>query len=218
MSPSRFVDRRDAGRQLAAALSGRLDPATVVLGLPRGGVPVAGEVARAAGLPLDVLVVRKLGAPHQPELAIGAVASGGVRVLNDDVLARVRDPEGAVRDATLRELPELRRRDRAYRGGAPPVAVTGRPVLVVDDGLATGATARAAVRSVRALGAARVDVAVPVGAPEVCAALAGDADDVLCLLRPERLRGVGAWYDDFAQTTDDEVRDALRPPVDRPGR
>lgn len=210
MALRRFRDRSDAGRRLAERLAGRLSPDTLVLGLPRGGVPVAAEAARAAGLPLDVLVVRKLGAPEQPELAIGAIATGEIQVLNADVLATVRDPNRAMHDALARELPELRRRELDYRGDRPPAPVAGRPVLIVDDGLATGATARVAVRAVRALGASRVDVAVPVGAPDVYATLAQDADDVLCLLQPDRLRGVGAWYDDFAQTTDEEVRRALQ--------
>jgi len=210
MALRRFRDRSDAGRRLAARLSGRLSSDTLVLGLPRGGVPVAAEVARAAGLPLDVLVVRKLGAPGQPELAIGAIATGEIQVLNADVLATVGDPNRAMHDALARELPELRRREQAYRGDRPPAPVAGRPVLIIDDGLATGATARAAIRAVRVRGATRVDVAVPVGAPEICATIARDADDILCLLQPDRLGGVGAWYDDFGQTTDGEVHRALQ--------
>ena len=204
-----FLDRPDAGRALAAAVAGRWDDA-VVLGLPRGGVPVAAEVAAALRAPLDVFVVRKLGLPAHPELAMGAIATGGVRVLNDAVLSRSGVPAHVVDEVAARELVELQRREGAYRGDRPPVDVRGRTAVLVDDGLATGATVHAAVLAVRAAGPARVVVAVPVGSPEACRRLSGVADEVVCPHAPEHFRAVGEHYRDFTQTTDDEVRAALR--------
>lgn len=204
-----YVDRRDAGRRLARELAGRIPPDAVVLGLARGGVPVAAEVARATGRPLDALVVRKLGVPGHEELAMGAIAGDGTRVLNPAVLQALPDPARAVAGVAAREHRELRRREAAYRAGRPALPVDGRTVVLVDDGLATGASMRVAVRAVRERGARAVLVAVPVGAPDACAALEDEAEALVCPLRPTPLRGVGAWYRDFAQTTDDEVRALL---------
>lgn len=208
--PPAFVDRAQAGRVLADSVRDRLpawpEPA-LVLGLPRGGVPVASEVARALGLPLDVLVVRKLGLPGQEELAMGAVASGGVRVLNPDVV-HYAGPE-ALEAATARERRRVEERELLFRGDRGPLALTGRCALLVDDGLATGATMRAAVQAARLLGAARVVVAVPVGAAESLALLRREADEVICPLVPPSFTAVGSWYEAFPQTEDDEVRALL---------
>lgn len=205
-----FDDRRDAGRALLGAVRAEKPDDPIVLALPRGGVPVAGEVARGLGAPIDVLIVRKLGAPSQPELAVGAIASGGARVLNDDLIGRVPGltPE-ALEETIVRETVELERRERAYRGDRPFPELGGRTVLIVDDGLATGATMRAAVAAVREQGPARIVVAVPVGSPEAVRALAREADRVICLEAPPGFRAVGQFYTDFAQTSDDEVRDVL---------
>jgi predicted phosphoribosyltransferase len=181
----------------------------VVLALPRGGVPVAYEVARALVAPLDVFVVRKLGLPGHPELAMGAIASGGVRVLNEDVLESVVVSQPAIDAVTRTEQLELERRERAYRDGRPPVPIEGRILILVDDGLATGSTMRAAVLAVRRLHPARVVVAVPVGAWQTCQALGEVADEVVCPFTPEPFRAVGLWYADFSQTTDEEVRQLL---------
>ena len=208
--PLRFTDRRHAGAVLARHLqhlAGRHD--LVVLALPRGGVPVANEVARALGAPMDVFVVRKLGMPGHPELAMGAIASGGVRVMNEEVFTWYRPSAAAIEAVTRTELTELERRERAYRDGRPPVPIEGRTVILIDDGLATGSTMRAAVLAIRRLRPARVVVAVPVGAPETCEALRAIADDVVCALMPEPFSAVGLWYIDFSQTTDDEVRQLL---------
>ena len=179
------------------------------LALPRGGVPVAYEVARALGAPMDVFVVRKLGIPGHPELAMGAIASGGVRVMNEDVLTWYRPSAAAVEAVTRAELTELERREGAYRDGRPPLPIEGRTVILVDDGLATGSTMRAAVLAIRRLRPARVVLAVPVGARETCEALRAIADEVVCALMPEPFSAVGLWYIDFSQTTDDEVRHLL---------
>lgn len=206
----RFSDRHQAGNVLARSLeqfAGRKD--VVVLGLPRGGVPVAFEVARALHAPLDVCVVRKLGLPMHSELATGAIASGGVRVLNEDVIAGYRPSEEAIDAVTRAEEVELARRESAYRGTRPAIPMEGRVVIIVDDGLATGATMRAAVLATRRLKPSRIVVAVPVGAPETCQALRAIADDVVCVLMPEYFEAVGLWYEDFGQTTDDEVRQLL---------
>src|SRR4051794_14905418 len=211
---ARFTDRRDAGRALGAALVERLGeaPAVVVLGLPRGGVVVAAEVAAALGAPLDVVAVRKLGLPWQPELAMGAIAAAGdavEAVRSEQVLARADVDPASFEEVRQRELTELRRRERAYRGDRPPPELTGRTVVVVDDGLATGATMRAAVAAVRRSQPARVVVAVPVGSPHTCADLEPIADDVVCLWAPGDFRSVGQGYADFGPASDDEVRGAL---------
>lgn len=204
--PRIFADRADAGRALARALvsfSGASD--AIVLGLPRGGVPVASEIAHALGLPLDVLVVRKLGLPWQPELAMGAIASGGAIVLNKDVLRYASGREDLVEQVKHRELAELERRELEFRGTRPPLPVAGCTAIVVDDGLATGATMEAAVRALRSLGAARVVVAVPVASPEARDRIAPLADEVVCLETPRYFSAVGQWYMDFEQTSDSEV-------------
>jgi len=206
----RFRDRREAGRELAARLAdyaGR--PDVVVLALPRGGVPVAFEVAQRLGAPLDVFVVRKLGVPGHEELAMGAIASGGVRVLNEDVVRALGIPDEVVERVTAREQEELARRERLYRGARPPLAVEGRTVVLVDDGLATGATMRAAVQALRRAGAARIVVGVPVAAPDSCAALRGEVDDLVCVEIPPLFFAVGQAYEDFSPTSDDEVRELL---------
>jgi putative phosphoribosyl transferase len=212
MGSRRFADRRAAGRALGERLAGSVSGDAVVLGLPRGGVVVAAEVASVLDAPLDVLVVRKLGLPWQPELAMGAIAGVGdaietVRV--ESVLAAVDVPPAAFEEVRQRELTELQRREAAYRGGRPPVPLAGRPVIVVDDGLATGATMRAAVLALRRQAPLGITVAVPVGSPRACDALAADVDDMLCLLAPQSFRAVGQAYTDFAETTDEEVRAAL---------
>ena len=208
--PRPYRDRADAGARLAehlAAYAGRAD--VVVLGLPRGGVPVAAQVARALRAPLDVFCVRKLGVPGDEELAMGAIATGGVVVVNERVVSELGVPQQILSEVTAAERDELERQERAYRGDGPPVALAGRTVLIVDDGLATGATMRAAVRAVRAAGPGRVVVAVPVAAAETCRSLEADADEVVCPLAPEGFRSVGGWYDDFSSTSDDEVRRCL---------
>ena len=205
-----FADRRQAGAALADRLghhAGRTD--VVVLALPRGGVPVGAEVARALNAPLDVFVVRKLGLPGQPELAMGAIASGGVRVMNREVLDSIDVPQAAIDRVTRDEQAELERRELEYRAGRPPVPIEGRVVILVDDGLATGSSMRAAVLAVRRRHPSRVVVAVPVGARETCVELEELADEVVCAFTPELFRAVGLWYADFSQTTDAEVRQLL---------
>jgi predicted phosphoribosyltransferase len=205
-----FQDRREAGRVLASRLgryAGR--PDVLVLALPRGGVPVAFEVARALGAPLDVFLVRKLGVPGHEEVALGAIASGGVRVLNHDLLQRLGISVPTLEALTAREQAELRRRELAYRGSRPREPVAGRTVILVDDGLATGASMKAAVSALRRDGPAGIVVAVPVAAPEVCDEFRADVEDVVCAATPERFMAVGAWYADFSQTTDEEVRRLL---------
>lgn len=207
----RFEDRRAAGVELAGRLQrfkGRGD--VVVLALPRGGVPVAYEVARALGAPLDVFLVRKLGVPGHEELAMGAIASGGVRVLNEDVVSWYRIPIAVIDRVSREEQQELERREKTYREDRPPVELTGRIVLLVDDGLATGSSMRAAVEAVRAHAPARIVVAVPVGAADTCRDLADLADEAICLQVPEPFSAVGQWYRDFSQTADDEVRRLLQ--------
>jgi putative phosphoribosyl transferase len=206
----RFADRRDAGRRLAARLEryrGRDD--VVVLGLPRGGVPVAAEVAAALDAPLDVFVVRKLGVPGHEELAMGAIASGGVGVLNDDVVRSVGVREDELRAVAARERETLEAQERAYRGDAPGVDVHGRTVILVDDGLATGATMRAGIRALRGLGAAAIVVAVPTAPRETCEALTREVEDVVCASTPEPFTAVGIWYRDFRPVSDEQVRELL---------
>lgn len=211
MRPLRFADRVEAGRALAdrllEAFGGRDD--VVVLGLPRGGVPVAAEVARTLRAPLDVLMVRKLGAPGQAELAIGAIAEDGVRLVNEDVLLSLGLGLDAIDRVVAEEQPELERRLRAYRGNRAAVSVAGRTVILVDDGLATGASMEAACRAVAARGAARLIVAVPVAAREACNRLRALAHEVVAVATPSPFWAVGVWYVDFTQTTDEQVVDAL---------
>jgi putative phosphoribosyl transferase len=206
----RFRDRTEAGKILGRSLerlSGRDD--VVVLGLPRGGVPVALEVARALGAPLDIFVVRKLGVPGHEEYAMGAIASGGVRVLNEGAVRGLSIPEGLIERVAERERRELERRERLYRGARPALDVEGRVAVLVDDGLATGASMRAAIGALRKRDPARIVVAVPVGSAETCAQLRREADEVVCPLVPLNFQAVGLWYDDFSQTTDAEVQAAL---------
>jgi putative phosphoribosyl transferase len=204
-----FVDRVDAGRRLGERLGHLRAEAPVVVGLPRGGVPVAFEVARALGAPLDVIVVRKLGVPFQPELAMGAIGEGGVRVLNDEIVRLARVKPGELAHVEARERVELERRVRRFRGDRPRVPLAGRTVVVVDDGIATGSTARAACRVARAHGAARVVLAVPVAPTEWTARIGAAADEFVCLTTPEPFWSVGQWYRDFGQTSDDEVATLL---------
>jgi predicted phosphoribosyltransferase len=203
-------DRVDAGRRLAeklTAYAGRQD--VLVLALPRGGVPVGYEAARALGLPLDVFVVRKLGVPGHEELAMGAIASGGAWVLNEELVRTLAVPEQLMRSVVAREQRELVRRERLYRGNRPPLDVRGRTVILVDDGLATGSTMRAAIAALRRLEPARLVVAVPTAAPSTCDEIGSEVDECVCLLTPEPFYAVGIWYQDFSQTTDEQVRDLL---------
>jgi predicted phosphoribosyltransferase len=205
----RFRDRRDAGQHLAQRLHAyRDDPRVVVLALPRGGVPVAFEVAHALRAPLDVFVVRKLGVPGHEEFAMGAIASGGVRVMNPDAAA-LRIAPAAIEEVARREQRELERRERRYRGDRPPLALEGRVVILVDDGLATGSTMRAAALAVQRHHPDRVVVAVPVAAPQTCDEFRDEVDDVVCALTPDPFVAVGAWYDDFEQTSDEAVHELL---------
>jgi predicted phosphoribosyltransferase len=205
-----FTDRKHAGRALAQKLSDYAHrPDVVVLGLPRGGIPVAAEIARALDAPLDVFVVRKIGVPDNPELAMGAIASGGVTILSTDLIARLRIPASAVEETIDRERAELARRERSYRAGRGAPDLLGKTVLVVDDGLATGATMRAAVAAVRRHSPRSVVVAVPVAAPSACDEAAAEADACVCVTSPPDFMAVGEWYADFRQTTDEEVRALL---------
>lgn len=201
----RYVDRADAGRQLADRLAQLSDERPIVLGLPRGGVPVAFEVARVLVAPLDVILVRKLGVPHHPELAYGAVGEGGVQVVHEDVVRLSRVAAAARAEVEQGERSELTRQAERFRGGRPRIALERRTAILVDDGVATGATARAACRVARAQGAARIVLAVPVGPPDASRALRSDADDVVCLATPPAFSSVGEWYQDFSQTDDSEV-------------
>jgi len=205
-----FENRAEAGRQLAEKLdkySGRED--VIVLGLPRGGVPVAYEVAKRLRAPLDVFIVRKLGVPGFEELAAGAIASGGVRVLNEDVIRAIPYADEAIEAVTVKETAELERREHIYREGRPPPELRDRIVILVDDGLATGATMRAAVKALRQRGTAKIVVAVPVGPPDTCRELEEEADETICLSRPAFFQAVGQYYEDFSQTSDDDVRELL---------
>jgi len=205
-----FSNRAEAGRQLAEKLdkyAGRKD--LIVLGLPRGGVPVAYEVAKRLRAPLDVFIVRKLGVPGFEELAAGAIASGGVRVLNEDVMRAIPYADEAIEAVTARETAELERREQIYRQGRPPPELRDRIAILVDDGLATGATMRAAVKALRQSGAAKVVVAVPVGPPDTCLEIGQLADDTICLSTPPFFQAVGQYYEDFSQTSDADVRELL---------
>ncbi len=207
---ARFRDRTDAGRKLAAELTAYADDADVrVLALPRGGVPVAFEVARALRAPLDVFVVRKLGLPGHEEYAMGAIASGGIVVLSEDVVRHFSVSDAAVERVIESERQELERRERRYREDRPLPEVAGRTVILVDDGLATGSTMRAAVAALRQESPKRIVVAVPIASPETCDAFRNEVDDVVCAVTPEPFYAVGLWYDDFSQTSDEEVHDLL---------
>jgi len=212
-----FRDRDDAGRELGRALADKLGKRddVLVLGLPRGGVPVAAHVAEALGAPLDVFIVRKLGVPGHEELAMGAIASGGVRVMNRDVLDYMPIPLQTIDGVAAREQRELERREREYRGARPPLDVRGKTVIIVDDGLATGSTMRAAVNALRKMEPRAVIVAVPVAATATCEDFRRDpaVDDIVCLRTPEPFQAVGLWYEDFAQTSDAEVHELLGTPA-----
>src|SRR5258707_6491767 len=207
----RFRDRTQAGQLLVTQLTAYANrPDVLVIALPRGGVPVAFEVARALHAPLDVLIVRKLGVPGQEELAMGAIASGGVRVLNDDVVQVLALPEAVIDTVAARAQHEVERRERLYRGERPASDVRGRSVILVDDGMATGATMRAAVAAVRQHQPARIVIAVPAAASSTCEECAAEGDEVVCVIRPEAFFAVSFWYESFSQTTDEEVRDLLQ--------
>ena len=212
-SATPFRDRDDAGRQLGRALADKLGGRDdlIVLGLPRGGVPVAAHVAQALGAPLDVFIVRKLGVPGHEELAMGAIASGGVRVMNRDVLDYMPVPKRLIDSVAEKEQRELQRREREYRGARPPLAVRGKTVIIVDDGLATGSTMRAAVGALLKMEPRAVIVAVPVASVSTCEEFRreGGVDDIVCLRTPEPFQAVGLWYEDFGQTTDEEVHQLL---------
>jgi len=205
-----FRDRIHAGQVLSQKLkayAGR--PDVIVLALPRGGVPVAREVARALHVPLDVFLVRKLGTPGQEELAMGAIASGGIRVLNEEVVGSMHLSQRVIDSVTTKEVRELARREHLYREGRPPLDVTNNVVILVDDGLATGSTMRAAVAALRQAKAKRIVVAVPVAAAPSCTELREEVDDLICLQSPEPFYSVGFWYEDFSQTSDEEIREML---------
>lgn len=207
---TRFRDRVDAGRVLARALERyRGRPELLVLALPRGGVPVAFEVARELGAPLDVFVVRKLGMPGHEEYAIGAIASGGVRIINEEAVSTFGVTDAEIDAVTTEERRELERRERRYRDGRPLPKIAGKTVILVDDGLATGSTMRAAVQALRQEEPARLVVAVPTAAPETCREIGALVDDMVCAMTPEPFYAVGLWYEDFGQTTDEEVHDLL---------
>jgi len=206
-----FATRRKAGEKLATKLMKHAHRADVlVLALPRGGVPVAYEVARALHAPLDVFIVRKLGVPGHEELAMGAIAAGGVRVLNEDIITAIGISENVIDAVGCQEQRELERRERMYRGDRCKLTVQGRAVILVDDGLATGSSMRAAVVALRQMQPSRLIVAVPVGAQETCDEFRGEADEVVCAITPEPFMAVGAWYADFSQTSDEEVRELLQ--------
>lgn len=206
----RFHDRAEAGRLLAAKLSEYANrPDVLVLALPRGGVPVGYEVAKALNAPLDVFLVRKLGVPGHEELAMGAIATGGTLVLNDDVVLTLRIPQQLMDVVAQREKQELERRERAYRDDRPQPDVQGKTIILVDDGLATGSTMRAAIRALRQREPTKIVVAVPAASPDTCDAFRDEVDDIVCALTPEPFYAVGLWYEDFSQTTDEEVRDLM---------
>jgi predicted phosphoribosyltransferase len=202
-----FRDRRDAGKKLAQKLSAFAGVQNgLILALPRGGVPVAYEVAVALSLPLDIFLVRKLGVPGREELAFGAIASGGIRVLNPDVVRMLGIPDEVINFVITRQLEELKRREKLYRGNRPSAELRDRTVILIDDGLATGASMRAAVAGLRARHPARIVIAVPTAAPQTCDAFRSEVDEVVCAITPEVFYGVGRWYDDFSQVIDEEVR------------
>jgi putative phosphoribosyl transferase len=207
----RFRDRIEAGQLLGREVARRIGKRdnVIVLGLPRGGVPVAFHVAQALDAPLDVFIVRKLGVPGHEELAMGAIASGGVRVLNRDVLSYVPISQQTIDAVAAREEQELQRRERSYRGARPPLQLRGRTVVIVDDGLATGSTMRAAIAAVRKMEPQAIIVAVPVAAPQTCEEFRKEVDEMVCLRTPDPFQAVGLWYDDFSQTTDEEVHDLI---------
>ncbi len=211
-----YQDRRHGGKLLANALKRYADGEdVVVLALPRGGVPVAFEVATALGAPLDVFVVRKLGVPGFPELAMGAIATGGAIVLNREVVDGLQIPEEMIDAVVQAERRELERREREYRGDRPPLDVTGRTVILIDDGLATGARMRAAIAALRQRGPKRIVVGVPITAPETCEEVGREVDDIVCAATPESFQAVGLWYRDFSQTSDEEVRRLLQQAAQR---
>ena len=212
-----FQNRMDAGRLLARKLTAYANrPDVLVLGLPRGGVPVAFEVAKALNLPLDVFVVRKLGLPGQEELAMGAIATGGVRVLNDEVVKAWRIPDKIVEEVTKEETEELERRELLYRSDRPALDVGGHTVILVDDGIATGMTMFAAIAALQQQGPERIIVAVPVAAPETCAELREKVTEVVCLMMPSEFYAISLWYKDFSQTSNEEVRDLLKQSLHKP--
>lgn len=205
-----FKDRSEAGKELAKRLdaySGKKD--TIVLALPRGGVPVAYEVARALHLPMDIIIVRKLGVPGNRELAMGAIASGGIRIINYDIVRLLNISQFAIDAVSQEEQEELERREKSYRGGWPPLDLDGRTVILVDDGIATGATIRAAVEALKRRGARRIVVAVPTASTDACNVLRDEVDDLICLTTPDPFIAVGRWYEDFSQTSDEEVSNLL---------
>ena len=210
MQPQLFRDRRAAGQLLAAELAAYANrPDILVLALPRGGVPVAYEVALTLNAPLDVFLVRKLGVPGHEELAMGAVATGDVRVLNEQIVSSLGIPDNVIDTVTAWEQQELARREHLYRSDRPPPEVQGRTVILVDDGLATGATMHAASKALRQQQPARIIVAVPIASPEACDQLRGEVDEVICAITPDPFYAVGLWYEDFSPTTDAEVRELL---------
>ncbi len=214
-----YRDRVDAGKQLAKRLTDFADRDDVlVLALPRGGVPVAYEVAKALQVPMDIFLVRKLGVPGHEELAMGAISTGGVRVLNDDIVSYLRIPRDVIDAVAAGELKELERREREYRGDRPEPDVRGKTVILIDDGLATGSTMRAAAAALRQQNPTRIIVAVPVSAPQTCDEYRMGVDEIICARTPEPFFGVGMWYEDFSQTTDDEVRDLLGKARNETGR
>ncbi|MBW4561113.1 MAG: phosphoribosyltransferase [Mojavia pulchra JT2-VF2] len=205
-----FKDRRLAGQFLAQDLAAYANsPNVLLLALPRGGVPVAFEIAKALNVPLDVLVVRKLGVPNQEELAMGAIASGGVQILNEDIVRQLNISDATIETVATKEQKELERREQLYRGNRPFPELQGKTIILVDDGLATGATMWAAIQAVRKHQPARIVVAVPVAASQTCEDFAGEVDEVVCITSPSPFYSVGLWYEQFPQTTDDEVRDLL---------
>ncbi len=210
MSLARFRNRFDAGRRLAATLEQYAStPHLLVLALPRGGLPVGYEIARALNAALDVMLVRKLGVPGHEELAMGAIASGGIRILSEDIIAGFAIPERVIATVAANEEAELQRRERTYRSHQPPPVIPGRTIILVDDGLATGSTMRAAAAALRSQQPERLIVAVPVAPAETCAALSREVDQVYCLMTPEPFFSVGTWYEDFSQMADEEVRSLL---------